>query len=158
MEFQIGTYKYVVLCDIMPMDVWHILLGRPWKYDKKFVHDGRNNSYSLEKDRKRHTLSPLEDEGVQGSLGSSILLMSGKELLQEVHKEKDLHFALIGKPKVILTSTNLDDFPDEVKIFLDEYVDIIVDEFPNELPPVRSISHHIDLIPIASFPNKAAYR
>ena len=53
--------------------------------------------------------------------------MSGKELLQEVQKGKDLHFSLIGKPKVILTSTNLDDFPDEVKTLLDEYVDIIVD-------------------------------
>ena len=64
-EFQIGTYKDVVLCDIMPMDVCHILLGRPWKYDRKVVHDGRNNTYSLEKDGKRQTLSPLEDEAVQ---------------------------------------------------------------------------------------------
>lgn len=29
-EIQIGTYKDVVLCDVMPMDVCHILLGRPW--------------------------------------------------------------------------------------------------------------------------------
>ena len=41
---------------------------------------------------------------------------------------------------------------------LDGYADIIVDEFPNELPPVRSISHHIDLIPGASLPNEVAYR
>ena len=41
---------------------------------------------------------------------------------------------------------------------LDEYADIIVDEFLNELPPVRSISHHIDLIPGASLPNKEEYR
>jgi hypothetical protein len=33
-----------------------------------------------------------------------------------------------------------------------------VDEFPCSLPPIRSISHHIDLIPGASFPNKEAYR
>ena len=84
--------------------------------------------------------------------------MSRKELLQEVLKEKDLHFSLIGKPKVVLTSTDLDDFPDEVKNFLEQYADIIVDEFPNELPPVRSICHHIDLILGASLPNKAAYR
>ena len=63
-EFQIGTYKDEVLCDIIPMDVCHILLGRPWQYDRKFVHDGRKNTYSLEKDGKRHTLSPLEDEVV----------------------------------------------------------------------------------------------
>ena len=69
--------------------------------------------------------------------------MSGKELLQEVQKEKDLHFSLIGKPKVIINSTNLDDFPDEFKTLLDEYADIILDELPNEIPPVRSISHHI---------------
>lgn len=29
-EFQIGTYKDVILCDVMPIDVCHILLGRPW--------------------------------------------------------------------------------------------------------------------------------
>ena len=33
-EFQIGTFKDVVLCDIMPRDVCHIPLGRPQKYDK----------------------------------------------------------------------------------------------------------------------------
>jgi len=38
-EFQIGKYKDKVICDIMPMDVCHILLGRPWQYDRKMVHD-----------------------------------------------------------------------------------------------------------------------
>jgi hypothetical protein len=65
---------------------------------------------------------------------------------------------LIGKPKVILTSTNLDDLPAEIKALLTEFTDIIVDDFPNALPPMRSISHHIDLIPGASLPNKATYR
>eukprot|EP00253_Pinus_taeda_P012243 PITA_12243 len=32
-EFQIGTYQDVILCDIMPMDVYHVLLGRPWQFD-----------------------------------------------------------------------------------------------------------------------------
>ena len=77
-EFQIGTYKDEILCDIMPMDVCHILLGRPWQYDRKSVHDGRKNTYYLEKYGKRHTLSPLEDEAVQEGSRSNLLLMSQK--------------------------------------------------------------------------------
>ena len=41
---------------------------------------------------------------------------------------------------------------------LNEYKDIIADDIPNGLPPVRSISHCMDLIPRASLPNKAPYR
>jgi hypothetical protein len=41
---------------------------------------------------------------------------------------------------------------------LDNFVDIVVDELPNSLPPIKSISHHIDLIPKASLQNKVAYR
>ena len=37
-------------------------------------------------------------------------------------------------------------------------MDVIGDDFSNDLPSTRSIIHHIDLIPRASFPNKAAYR
>jgi hypothetical protein len=33
-----------------------------------------------------------------------------------------------------------------------------MDKLPHSLPPIRSISHHIDLIPGAILPNKEAYR
>jgi hypothetical protein len=29
-EIKIGGYKYEIPCDVIPMDVCHILLGRPW--------------------------------------------------------------------------------------------------------------------------------
>jgi hypothetical protein len=29
-EIKIGGYKDEILCDVIPMDVCHILLGRPW--------------------------------------------------------------------------------------------------------------------------------
>jgi hypothetical protein len=51
----------------------------------------------------------------------------------------------------------MDDFPEEVQELLDNFVDIVVDELPNSLPPIRSISHHIDLIVGASLPNKETY-
>ena len=61
-EFQIGTYKDHGLCDVMPMDVCHVLLGRPWKFDKKVIYDGRENIFTFEKHGMRHTLLPLKDE------------------------------------------------------------------------------------------------
>jgi hypothetical protein len=38
------------------------------------------------------------------------------------------------------------------------FADIVVDELPHSMPPIRSVSHHIDLIPGASLPNKATYK
>jgi hypothetical protein len=69
-----------------------------------------------------------------------------------------MHFTVVRKPRVILTSTLVNDLPEEVHELLDNFVDIVVDELPNSLPPIRSISHHIDLIPRTSLPNKATYR
>jgi hypothetical protein len=41
---------------------------------------------------------------------------------------------------------------------LDNFSDIVVDEFPNSFPPIISINHHIDLILGESLPNKSTYR
>ena len=41
---------------------------------------------------------------------------------------------------------------------LSEFGDIILDDLPNELPPIRNISHHMDFIPRVSLSNKVSYR
>ena len=41
---------------------------------------------------------------------------------------------------------------------LDEFIDIVMDDLPNNLPPVRSIIHHIYLIFRTILPKKVAYR
>ena len=41
---------------------------------------------------------------------------------------------------------------------MEEFADIVVDELPRSLPPIKSVSHHIDLILGASLPNKETYR
>jgi hypothetical protein len=84
--------------------------------------------------------------------------MSGKELLSEVKKEKEMHFAVVRKPKVILTSTSMEDFLEEIQELLENFVDIVVDELSISFPPIISIGHHIDLIAGSSLSNKATYR
>ncbi|XP_013632777.1 PREDICTED: uncharacterized protein LOC106338309 [Brassica oleracea var. oleracea] len=41
----IGRYEDEVVCNVLPMDACHILLGRPWQFDKRAVHDGCLNRY-----------------------------------------------------------------------------------------------------------------
>ena len=38
--FSIGKYRDEVTCDVVPMEATHILLGMPWQYDRKTLHDG----------------------------------------------------------------------------------------------------------------------
>ena len=50
-SFSIGKHYYDELwCDIIPMDACHLLLGRPWLFDRKVMHDGYLNTYTFHKD------------------------------------------------------------------------------------------------------------
>uniref|UniRef100_A0A2N9GCV0 RNA-directed DNA polymerase n=1 Tax=Fagus sylvatica TaxID=28930 RepID=A0A2N9GCV0_FAGSY len=98
----IGKYEDKVLCDVVPMHACHLLLGRPWQYDKRAKHDGFTNRYSF------------------------------------THK---------GQPIILVPLT-----PKQ------EFEDVLPEEVPYGLPPIRGIEHQIDFIPGASFPNQPPYR
>jgi hypothetical protein len=116
------------------------------------------NTHTLEKNGRTHMFLPIKDKEVKPEVSNIVLLMSGKELLTEVKKKDDPQFIVVRKPRIVLTSTRVYDLPEEVQELLEEFTDIIVDELPHSFPPIRSVSHHIDLIPGASFPNKVTYR
>ncbi|CAA0816895.1 Uncharacterized mitochondrial protein AtMg00860, partial [Striga hermonthica] len=47
-SFSIGPrYRDQIWCDVVPMDACHLLLGRPWQYDRDATHCGRLNTYSF---------------------------------------------------------------------------------------------------------------
>lgn len=73
-------------------------------------------------------------------------------------EENKVKISLVCKPSVVLRTDTIHVFQKEIQILLNEYFYIDVDNFPNELPLARSISHHIDLIHGSSFPNKASYK
>ena len=72
--------------------------------------------------------------------------------------EEEVSYVIVCKPRSKSIDTIILDLPTEIKDMLGDYQDIIVDDLPDPLAPKRSISHHIDLIPGTSLPNKAAYR
>ena len=63
-SFKIGRYEDEILCDVVPMHASHIILGRPWQYDRRVNFEGMSNKYSfMYKDRKI-TLAPLSPKQV----------------------------------------------------------------------------------------------
>jgi hypothetical protein len=63
-NFAIGSYHDVVECDVVPMQACHILLGRPWQFDKDSMHRGRLNQYSFLHHDKKIVLHPMSHEAI----------------------------------------------------------------------------------------------
>jgi len=58
-KLSVGDYKDKVLCDVVPMEACHILLGRPWQFDKKTMHNGFTNEITFTHKEKKFILYPL---------------------------------------------------------------------------------------------------
>lgn len=48
-----------MLCDVLDMSACHVLLGRPWQYDRKTTHDGFTIIYTVRHEGKLNDLIPL---------------------------------------------------------------------------------------------------
>ncbi|XP_059075481.1 uncharacterized protein LOC131875388 [Cryptomeria japonica] len=135
-KFKIGNYHDDGLCDIMPMDVCHMLLGRPWLFDCHAVHDGYANTYSLTKDGVQHRLKQLKETEEKVCSNARICLVDGRKFLDGM-KHEHLCFVLIPKAN----KEEVEDIPVAIADLLDEFQDIVSDDVPNSLPPVRKIIH-----------------
>ncbi|KAL4385872.1 hypothetical protein GQ457_09G021510 [Hibiscus cannabinus] len=98
--FSIGKYKDEILCDVVPMHAGHLLLGRPWQFDRRAIHDGFTNRYSFAYEGKKITLAPLTPRQVhedQIHLRKSIEKAKESEK-DRVEKSKEVvsrHFVLL---------------------------------------------------------------
>jgi len=63
-NFSIRSYKDEVLCDVLPIEFTHILLGRPWQFDKQNLHVGYTNQYIFFRNGNKITLRPLSSQVV----------------------------------------------------------------------------------------------
>jgi hypothetical protein len=58
-SFSYGAYKDSIWCDVIPMKVAHIILGRPWLYDRDVQHCGKENTYAFSFKNKDIILKPM---------------------------------------------------------------------------------------------------
>ncbi|KAK1628068.1 hypothetical protein QYE76_002383 [Lolium multiflorum] len=111
-SFKIGAYEDTVDCDVVPMTVCHMLLGRPWQYDKKANHDGYTNAYSFKVNDKTYILRPMTPSQVIADNAKALARakeatitseMSGERVTHQ--KESERHKPYVSEMKSVLLAT-----------------------------------------------------
>lgn len=150
-SFSIGKhYKDQVWCDIVRMDTCHLLLGRPWQYDRKVEHDGFKNTYSFLYDKVNIVLLPSKPrEKPTVNEGSNLLSFAELEVEME-----DAHTVYLLLNKEVEAKVEV---PAAAIPLLEEFAQLFPADLPEGLPPLRDIQHHIDLEPGAMLPNRPHY-
>nr|KYP36893.1 hypothetical protein KK1_041944 [Cajanus cajan] len=84
-KFSIGKYDDQPLFDIVPMEACHILLGRPWQFEKKTLHNGLTNEITFTHKEKKFVLYPLSPQQVAEDQAQ----MKNKRKREKVGKSKE---------------------------------------------------------------------
>ncbi|XP_073525656.1 uncharacterized protein [Phyllobates terribilis] len=177
---KLGHYEDEILCDVVPMHACHILLGRPWQFDRKVVHEGYTNRHSFEFKGRKVVLKPMtplqvaeafdkkkeDDKAKKGKEKKDSTLdpppiralLASKTELIENYLPLDMVLMLLFQDRALLGDNPRSSLPHAIQLLLHEFRDVFPDEIPAGLPPIRGIEHHIDLIPGATLPNRPAYR
>ncbi|XP_057247453.1 uncharacterized protein LOC130589856 [Beta vulgaris subsp. vulgaris] len=159
LAFTIGKeYKEELWCDVIPMDACHVLLGRPWMFDRKVIHDGYKNTYAFVKNQKKIVLTPLYPRHKEHTNSPTKSPVSLTTFIKSSYHEYESFQELI--------LSGLDQTPHPISEtqhplltpLLNQFKHVFPQEIPPGLPPKRDIQHKIDLIPGVSLPNKPAYR
>ena len=96
--------------------------------------------------------------------------MDLEEVLKSNHVQEDKKSSLLSKsdleikddlyvmPLVVVEETKSEkEILQEVKPILEKLVDVVPEEIPHGLPPMRDIQHQIDLLPSLVFHNRLAF-
>ena len=167
-SISIGKYEDDVLCDVLPMEAGHILLGRPWQSDRKVIHDGFTNRHTLVLKDRNITLLPMTPQEVYKD--QIHLQRKDPRLVKQPNlfiKTKEVKKSLLSTQPILLfvfkealtsLTNHVPVLPSKMTELLQDYKDVFPEENPSVLPPVRGIEHQIDFIPGATLPNRPAYR
>ena len=101
----------------------------------------------------KHKLKTLKDKEEKVCSVFKIYFFDRKKFLKGM-KHGHMCFSIIPKD----SKEEIEEVPIVVAYMLVEFYDIILDNVPDGLPPVRKISHQMGLVPEAIFPNKAMHR
>lgn len=122
------------------MDACHLLLGRPWQFDRAVFHDGRANTYSFLFLNKKIVLLPSHAK-VSSDANTHISFLTHAPF-EAAMNESGMVYLLLASPFALSQ-----DVPPSVQTLLHQFRDVFQNDLPDELPPLLDVQHCIDLIP-----------
>ncbi|KAJ9555907.1 hypothetical protein OSB04_010521 [Centaurea solstitialis] len=152
-------YQEEVMCDVLDMDACHILLGRPWQFDNDVTYKGRDNVMLFRWGDKKNAMAPISSfEKTATTKNDNLLIMTNSEQeMEEDAKKADIFCPVVVKGLMSAEKVEAE-IPKEVNEMLEDFKELVAEDLPPELPPMRDIQHQIDLVPGASLPNLPHYR
>nr|KYP73832.1 hypothetical protein KK1_006489 [Cajanus cajan] len=88
-KLSIGNYEDGVLCDVVPMEACHILLGRPWQFDKKIMHNGLTNEITFTHKEKKFVLHPFSPQQVAEDQAQMKLKRDSEKRFQKKEEKRE---------------------------------------------------------------------
>ncbi|XP_078434274.1 uncharacterized protein LOC144705461 [Wolffia australiana] len=164
---KMSMYDEKVLCDVLPMKIGSIILGRPWFYDHDvqlaanantcpFIYGGRRLIwYPL----VRLPSLPTQSSTTLSRTPPPTIVTNGFIIRRELEQDRELTpvcYAMTLSDGV--TDSSHENPTPDITQLLEEYADVFPAELPNELPPLRNIQHAIDLVLGATLPNLPHYQ
>ncbi|XP_055830845.1 uncharacterized protein LOC129899863 [Solanum dulcamara] len=144
--YSVGKYNDELVSDVVPMLACHILLGRPWQFDRDVVHQERSNKYTFVIEGKKYMLSSLTPYQVSEDYWAI------KELREMIRVEEEKGD---GKSSTIIAKEGSCLDKNKKKIDMMIY---FKKRCLQDYPPLRGTEHQIDFVSGSQIPNRPAYR
>ena len=162
LPLRVAGYTAKIWCDVLPMGVGSILLGRPWLYDYDVAQYGKANRCVFYSEGTKHIWQPYipqrENDGstvtespAQRSTTPLLGLVTARQFVKGLESNTPM-WAIQVRSKVTEIAK------EGVPAFLRDFAKVFSKELIESLPPDRDIQHFIDLIHGASLPNLPHYR
>jgi len=163
-SFKIGSYEDTLECDVVPMFVCHLLMGRPWQFDRSVIHNGRTNHYSFKMKGKEYGLRPMSPSQViaekQASTHHGDTSEGVNHHKESEHRKPKLSDSSPREKNLVLLATKIEmrevcenpssgmhyilrckdevaktNTPNPLPLVFSNLLQEFVDVFPDELPP-----------------------
>ncbi len=137
-------YEDVVSCDVVPMDMCHLLLRRLWQYDRDTCHNGKENTYSLKINGKKITLLPMKHKVTPKTQKLDKTLLSIKSFIHDC-SDSDCAY-MLGADLCVNNGgngveKNVGEVPSAIEELLGGYGDCTPIELPLGFSPMKNIQH-----------------